>query len=259
MGFFSLKQTCSICGEKCGLNRFQIRNKEWVCPKCFKEAGFNVSTPIGSMTSDDVKNIINKKRKNLEKVREFQKTKFVGNYIHIDENAREWLIPDGILGKIVNPNVYSYDDILDFELLEDGGTIIKGGLGSAVAGGLLFGGVGAIVGGVTGKKKGKSTCSSLKIKITLKDMTNPTEYIELIKSETKKSGIVYKSEIKNAQEILSLLQIMCQSNTNTQSSNAEVVSQNSVADEILKFKNLLDNGIITEEEFNAKKQQLLGI
>ena len=33
----------------------------------------------------------------------------------------------------------------------------------------------------------------------------------------------------------------------------------SSADEIVKFKKLLDDGIITEEEFEAKKKQLLGI
>ena len=37
------------------------------------------------------------------------------------------------------------------------------------------------------------------------------------------------------------------------------VSQISSADEIMKFKNLLDNGIITQSEFEAKKKQLLGI
>ena len=31
------------------------------------------------------------------------------------------------------------------------------------------------------------------------------------------------------------------------------------ADEIRKFKGLLDAGIITQEEFDAKKKQLLGI
>ena len=31
----------------------------------------------------------------------------------------------------------------------------------------------------------------------------------------------------------------------------------SVADEILKFKELLDQGILTQEEFDAKKKQLL--
>ena len=36
-------------------------------------------------------------------------------------------------------------------------------------------------------------------------------------------------------------------------------STNSAADEILKFKNLLDQDIITQEEFNAKKKELLGL
>ena len=31
----------------------------------------------------------------------------------------------------------------------------------------------------------------------------------------------------------------------------------SVADELLKFKELLDAGVITEDEFNAKKEQLM--
>ncbi|MGY3186194.1 SHOCT domain-containing protein [Lysinibacillus sp. TE18511] len=39
------------------------------------------------------------------------------------------------------------------------------------------------------------------------------------------------------------------------------VAQNqiSAADEILKFKKLLDDGILTKEEFDDKKKQLLGI
>ena len=43
--------------------------------------------------------------------------------------------------------------------------------------------------------------------------------------------------------------------------NVEKVTINtaSSADEILKFKNLLDMGIITQEEFDAKKKQLLGL
>ncbi len=50
-------------------------------------------------------------------------------------------------------SIFEFSNLLNFELLEDGETITKGGLGRAVAGGLLFGGVGAIVGGVTGGKK----------------------------------------------------------------------------------------------------------
>lgn len=31
------------------------------------------------------------------------------------------------------------------------------------------------------------------------------------------------------------------------------------ADEILKYKKLLDDGILTQDEFDAKKKQLLGL
>lgn len=40
---------------------------------------------------------------------------------------------------------------------------------------------------------------------------------------------------------------------------AASLSASSSADEILKFKNLLDMGVITQEEFDAKKKQLLGL
>lgn len=38
-----------------------------------------------------------------------------------------------------------------------------------------------------------------------------------------------------------------------------VVNSGSAADEILKFKELLDMGVITQEEFDTKKSQLLGL
>lgn len=38
-----------------------------------------------------------------------------------------------------------------------------------------------------------------------------------------------------------------------------VESQTSDADELLKFKQLLDAGVISQEEFDAKKKQILGL
>ncbi len=43
------------------------------------------------------------------------------------------------------------------------------------------------------------------------------------------------------------------------SDEAETGPINSAADEIKKFKELLDSGIISQEEFDAKKKQLLGL
>ena len=42
-------------------------------------------------------------------------------------------------------------------------------------------------------------------------------------------------------------------------SHGTVIQQTSVADELKKFKELLDMGVITQEEFDAKKKQLLGL
>ena len=39
----------------------------------------------------------------------------------------------------------------------------------------------------------------------------------------------------------------------------QAIPQISVADEILKFKNLLDMGAITQDEFDAKKKELLSL
>lgn len=44
-----------------------------------------------------------------------------------------------------------------------------------------------------------------------------------------------------------------------QSNNCSVIQQSSAADELKKFKDLLDMGAITQEEFTAKKKQLLGL
>ena len=40
---------------------------------------------------------------------------------------------------------------------------------------------------------------------------------------------------------------------------AATLAASSAADELLKFKRLLDMGAITESEYNAKKAQLLGL
>ena len=41
--------------------------------------------------------------------------------------------------------------------------------------------------------------------------------------------------------------------------NQPIASASSAADEIKKFKELLDSDVITQEEFDAKKKRLLGL
>lgn len=260
MGFFDLKATCAICNKEVGLNRFQIANKEWICPDCFKKCGFNALTPIKKMTVTDINAAMSAQEANIAELNSFNATKKIGTFIEFDDNQKEWLIPDGFLGKKKNAKVYKYSDIVDYELLEDGESITKGGLGRAIVGGALFGGVGAVVGGVTGGKKSKSICNSLKIKITVNDLNNPAIYINFLTTATKKDSFTYKNLYKSAQECLSTLQLICNSEKEQQVQEQSYnIAAASSADEILKYKNLLDSGIITQEEFDTKKKQLLGL
>lgn len=138
----------------------------------------------------------------------FVPTKTVGNYFAIDENACLWAVGKGMFPTLKNATPYHYNDIVDFELLEDGNSIVKGGAGRAFVGGLLFGGIGAVVGSATGKKKLKQVCTNLTIKITVNNLNTPVEYIKLIASSTKKDSLIYKTAYQDAQEILSILQII---------------------------------------------------
>lgn len=254
-----MKKTCSVCGDVCGWSKIRIKDNEWICPKCFTKAGITASIPIREISAEEIKHFINLNKINAEKLAAFTATKAIGNYLRVDENKKQWYIPDGLFGKTKNPKIHSYDEVLDYELLEDGNSVAKGGLGRAVAGGVLFGGVGAVVGGVTGKKKSKSTCTSLRIKITLNNMLTPTEYINIITTETKKSSLVYKTSEQQAQQIISVFQIMCEQKKSESTADDSQTQEISSADEIKKYKELLDSGIITQEEFDLKKKQLLGL
>lgn len=154
-------------------------------------------------------------------------------------------------------DVCNYDDLLSYELLEDGNSVTSGGLGGAAAGALLFGGTGAIIGGVTGKKKTEKEISSLKIKITLKGVSTAPLYINLLAIRSNSMSATYRAAYEQAQQILSTLDQITAAVG--EQNNQSTPPQASAADEILKYKNLLDMGAITQEEFDAKKKELLGL
>lgn len=261
MGFFDLKAICSICKKEVGLNRYKTADG-WICPYCSKLCGYNLSTPTRTKTKTDILADIQAMNTQKEELLKFNTTKKIGNYIEFDEENRQWLVPDGFFGNKKNPHIYSFDDIAEYELLENGDSITKGGLGRAITGGILLGGVGAIVGGMTGVKKSKSVINSLKIKITVNDFQNPAVFINFITSQTKADSFIYKTNYKMAQQILSTLALIQKDNEERRKELYSDDSKNTMAssaDEILKFKALLDGGVITQEEFDAKKKQLLNL
>lgn len=77
---------------------------------------------------------------------------------------------------------------------------------------------------------------------------------------TTASGAIKFSMMENCNEIhsaVSKLLVDRQSKTATPTIQQEIPQ--SSADELKKYKDLLDNGVISQEEFDAKKKQLLGL
>ena len=109
-------------------------------------------------------------------------------------------------------------------------------------------------------KKQKDVVHKMSIILNLRDEWIPRMEITLIEAETKKGGVMYK-----------LNKDLCTTNTILATSITDIKesedhknqptpsTENSAADELLKFKQLLDMGAITQDEFDAKKKQLLGL
>ena len=71
------------------------------------------------------------------------------------------------------------------------------------------------------------------------------------------SGKIKFLLLENKNEIHRAISDLLISLQKTESKTIEVKSSN--ADELKKYKELLDSGVITQEEFDAKKKQLLGL
>lgn len=177
----------------------------------------------------------------------------------VDDTNQKWAIIDAGLGKSA---VYSYSDLIEYEILENGNSIVKGRVGSVIAGGLLFGGLGALA-GASRSKKVKNTCSSLIVNIVVNNLEAPRICINLISLETETNSIVYQVAVSKAKEFSSVLSII---KAKAEQANGMVISDSSsqetilsASDEIEKFHSLMEKGIITEAEFEQKKKQLLGL
>lgn len=264
MGLFS-KENCIVCGgEAVSFSRTKMNNGTYICSKCTLKTKLSNSWNVDKLKASTVEQI--KERiayaskaeiENKERISKFKPTQKEGGYIWFDDNNKWFVLPKGTFSSKINECfVFKYDEILDFEVLEDGNTITKGGLGKAIVGGAVFGLAGVIAGGTA--KKSKQVCTKLEIKITTKNIDNPVVYLNMIDTELKKDSLLYKTVSRSVQNILSKFQIIvAQLEEEKEIEKANTNNFISPADEIKKFKELLDIGAITQEEFDAKKTQLL--
>ncbi|WP_321388736.1 SHOCT domain-containing protein [uncultured Enterococcus sp.] len=249
---------CGICDKPMGLmtGKVKIATGDYVCKSCIKLAGLStLSTSeiskISAMNKRQIQQKI-KMRKDTARLKEnFHPTEKCGIFAYFDDNSRIGVFKTGKFD--MKPKAFiPYKDIEDFKATEDDDQIVKSGLGLAAAGGLIWGPTGAIVGAITGKgRKGKSFTSNLEITLVLKSGNKET--IHFISDKTKHNSLSYKSIQPQFQQMVDKLEVILKENNRTTNDSQQFDS----ADEIRKFKSLLDEGIISQEEFDKKKMQLL--
>jgi len=110
--------------------------------------------------------------------------------------------------KIGANDIYDFEDLIGYELLEDDSIVTSGGVGQALIGGALFGGFGAVAGGITGKRVQKKKVESLIIKVTLNNFSAPCIMMPLITKPMKTNSKEYQSAFNQAHQILAALDVI---------------------------------------------------
>lgn len=229
---------CSICGDKIGIGlKVKARDGE-ICPLCAR-----ICASAATLSIDEINRLWEANHNRVLRFSTTNELKGFGTMPVTIDDVHKWFY-FGREGKVkAEPIINAFDDVEGYEYETVGGKTVtksKGGISRALVGGALLGPVGAVVGASTSKKETKTVGGVNLLKVTFNSMGGR----KTISLSNPPAGLT---------EFLD----HC---INEKEETSNVVSQvSSEADELAKWKGLLDQGIISPEEFEQKKKQLLGI
>lgn len=160
--------------------------------------------------------------------------------------------------------ILKFEQILDFEIFENGNSVVSSKTGSAVVGGLLFGGLGAVA-GASGSRVISDNCSTLKLNIYTTDVTNSVVTLDFLDKAIQKNSVDYENLKDVINKMIGFLKIARESNRQSERKenkkvvieNVEDVKQNNNLNSLKELSELKKNGIITEKEFEESKKKIL--
>ncbi|HWR22298.1 MAG TPA: SHOCT domain-containing protein [Feifaniaceae bacterium] len=162
---------------------------------------------------------------------EFRATQSFGNFAAFDDYARRMLLIS--CGESV-----PYDDILGYEYIEEQGSMGRGGVARAFS----------VV------PSGEYVATAMKIRLLIAGDPPRELFIPLLITPTKSGNFIFRSLKGSADAILKKL-----GEIRPRRSESSAGGGPDYTEEIRRLDRLRDEGILTEEEFRAKKKQLLGI
>jgi hypothetical protein len=158
--------------------------------------------------------------------------------------------------------VHKYSEVINYEVYENGSSVVKGTAGEALIGGAFFGLAGMIV-GASASKTITENCSSLQLAIRLNDINTPQILIEFMGSTPiDKTSDDYKKLKDNLKEACSVIEYILNNRDLQNAVPAETTlpkQESSKLEQLKEYKRMLDEGLLTTDEYNKLKQQLLGL
>lgn len=254
MGLFE-KKFCVLCGEKAGLFTRAKLSDGYLCGKCEGKCS-DYLTNYGDMTKEDIEAHLKAREENKALYDQFRETESVGcnDDIRIDGTHGWFVVAHGGNYNNGNPDVFSFDQIMRSDTRETFETIHPDNGPDHP---------GADPNGRPNRPPIRRL-DHLYVRIVLDhpyareiefDALNriaptPYEIDEAYRSARNIEDALMRMH-RHAQDY--------QAAPEPESAKAAAHAGGSAADEILKWKQLLDMGAITQEEFDQKKKQLLGL
>lgn len=199
-------------------------------------------------------------------------TRGIGNYLFLMDDFFKVLV-------LVGPGyheIFNYSDIIEVSYEENGSQLYTKSagrtVGGAIVGGVLMGGAGAVVGGLSGASKQNKEIKNMDINILLRSTSRTScvlhfkDVDRVLKTKEDADRKLYETYVKNANQAKDVLSVIIDNAKQASAPIAQPIAQpvvvpasSSVADELAKLAKLKADGILTDEEFQAQKSKLLGL
>ena len=226
--------TCSICNEKQTREKL---NDGYICESCRRKCSApNYLYPRDWHDMDLAR--VQRAMENFELLKIYQPNRMIKKYISFDDENRLFQLQE-------SGPFYRYEELVSWALVQNNMSIIRGGIrketDSTIAGSVM----------VPGR------VYQFMIYFFTGNIAHPEAEIEFLWHGPIQYGDrQYMEYMRMARQILAELDKIVES---IRLEEPVANSTLSGADEIRKYKSLLDEGILTPEEFEAKKKQILGL
>ncbi len=255
MGLFSGPSVCSVCGEECDFPKYKLGDKNWLCQDCLKDAGLSSTSPYSKMSVQEVKELIVHRSSTQESAKNMYDYAVANGFGH-GFNSKWGIKHFSVIQEHLLPNecvLMTFIGLHNYESSSKHDNHFAYALTNK-----RF---------IMAQKKTISgeICQTVSLEnvndITFKSgLLGGTVTIDTIK-EVFNVHMDKESAKRAHSKIIDILNsLKKQEDKGVEAARVTENSQPaSAADEILKFKTLLDQGIITQQEFDTKKKQLLNL